>query len=63
MLHQLLINFKDPESTLFDIKFMQEIIVAPMRDYIENWLKQALIKITEEDQEEIVGIDRVTTSK
>jgi hypothetical protein len=25
-----------------------------MRDYIENWLKNALIKITEPDQEEAV---------
>jgi hypothetical protein len=49
-LHQLSIDHREYESTLFDIKFRQEIIVAPMKDYIENWLKQALIKITEEGQ-------------
>jgi hypothetical protein len=35
----------------------QEVIVAPMRDYVENWLKQALIKITEENQEVAVITD------
>jgi len=29
----------------------QEVIVAPMRDYVENWLNQALINIIEENQE------------
>ena len=50
-LHQLSIEFRDLESTLFNIKVKQEIIVTPMRDYIENWLKQDLIKIMETNQE------------
>jgi ATP:corrinoid adenosyltransferase len=54
-LHQLSIDFRDLESSLFDIKVRQEIIVAPMRDYIENWLKNALTKITKPDQEEVVA--------
>jgi hypothetical protein len=29
-LHQLLIDFRDYESTLFDIKVIQEIIVSPL---------------------------------
>jgi hypothetical protein len=53
-LHQLSMDFRDMESSLFDIKVRQEIIVAPMRDYIENWLKKSLTKITEPDQEEVV---------
>jgi hypothetical protein len=53
-LHQLSMDFKDLENLLFDIKVRQEIIVAPMRDYIENWLKKALTKIIEPDQEEAV---------
>jgi hypothetical protein len=40
-------DFKDLENSLFDIKVRQEITVAPMRECIENWLKKALIKITE----------------
>jgi hypothetical protein len=53
-LHQLSIDFRDMESSLFDIRVRHEIIIAPMRDYIENWLKNALIKITEPDQEVVV---------
>jgi hypothetical protein len=45
-LHQLSIEFKDLERTLFDIKIRKEIIITPMREYTENWLKKSLIKIT-----------------
>jgi hypothetical protein len=48
-LHQLSFELRELEGTIFDIKVRQEINVAPMKEYIENWLKQALIKITEED--------------
>jgi hypothetical protein len=34
-----------------------------MREYIDNWLKLALIKITEEDQMEAVATDRETITK
>jgi len=49
-LHQLSIDFQDLENSLFDIRARQEITVAPMRDCIENWIKNALMKITEIDQ-------------
>jgi hypothetical protein len=62
-LHQLSMDFKDMENSLFDIKVRQEIIVAPMREYIENWLKKALIKITESDQEEAVATGQVVPTK
>jgi hypothetical protein len=45
-LHQLWIDFREMENTFFDIRVRHEIIFARMREYIENWLKQALIKIT-----------------
>jgi hypothetical protein len=53
-LHQISMDFKDLENSLFDIKVRKEIIVAPMRDYIKNWLKKSLTKIIESDQEEAV---------
>jgi len=34
---------------LFDIKNKKEESVAPIHDYIENWLKLALIKITKDN--------------
>jgi hypothetical protein len=63
ILHQLSIDLRDLEGTLFDIKFKQEITVTPMREYIENWLKQALIKKTKEDQVETVCIGHETAIK
>jgi hypothetical protein len=62
-LHQLSMDFKDIENSLFDIKVRQEIMVAPMREYIENWLKNALIKITESDQEKKVTTSQKVPSK
>lgn len=43
-LHQLLIYFRGLESLLFDIRVRNEITTAPMRDHIENWLKNASTK-------------------
>jgi hypothetical protein len=34
-----------------------------MHEYIENWLKLALIKITEEDQTKVVGTGHETATK
>jgi hypothetical protein len=62
-LHQLSIDFRDLESTLFNINVRQEIIIVSMRDYIENWLKKSLIKITEEDQAKVVGTSHVIATK
>jgi hypothetical protein len=38
----------------FEIRTKHKIIVAPLREYIEEWLKKALIKITEAKNQEIV---------
>jgi hypothetical protein len=38
-LHQLSYELRELEGILFDIKIRQEINVAPMKDYIEDWLK------------------------
>jgi ribosomal protein L25 (general stress protein Ctc) len=49
-LHQISIELRELESTIFDIKVKQKKNVVPMKECIENWLKQAIIKITEEYQ-------------
>jgi hypothetical protein len=41
LLHLISMYFKYLENALFNINVRQEIIVAPMREYIENWLKNA----------------------
>lgn len=49
-------DFQDLENLLFDIKVRKKITMASMRDYIEIWLKKALTKITEPNQEEVVVV-------
>jgi hypothetical protein len=63
VLSQLSFDLRDLEGILFDIKIRHEINVAPMKDYIEEWLKKALIKIMEENQEEAVSIGHETIIK
>jgi hypothetical protein len=56
-------DLRDLENILFDIKIRHEINVAPKKDYIEEWLKKALINIMEENQEEAVSTDHETVIK
>jgi hypothetical protein len=62
-LQQLSIDYREIEGTLFDIKVKQEVIVAPLRDYIEKWLESALIKITEDNQTKAVGTGEETVAR
>jgi hypothetical protein len=39
---------------LFETKIKHELTVAPMREYIEQWLKNDLVKITDPDSQEAV---------
>ena len=48
---------------MFDIRIKQEINVSPMKDYIQEWLKHALLKTTEEDQLGTIETNRPTTTK
>jgi hypothetical protein len=59
-LQNLSINFREIENELFNIKGKQEVNVAPIREYIEEWFKKTLIKITEGPTEE-VNISHITT--
>jgi hypothetical protein len=43
-LHQSELDLREFESQLFEIKTKHEIIVAPLREYIEEWLNKALIE-------------------
>jgi len=53
----------DLEGELFYVKIKHEINMAPMKDYIEEWFRKSLLKITEENQEEAVGTEPETVSK
>jgi hypothetical protein len=41
-LSNLSIEFRELESDIFNIKIQNEISVAPMRSYIEEWLERQL---------------------
>jgi hypothetical protein len=51
------------EGTLFDIRVRHEIIVTPMREYIEKLVKTSFNQNNEEDQAEVVGTGHVTATK
>jgi hypothetical protein len=40
------------KNELFEIQTKNEITIAPMREYIEEWLRKSFIKIIEIDQHE-----------
>jgi hypothetical protein len=63
-IHQVSIEYRDIQDKLFDIRVRKEVIVAPLRDYVEKWLKQALINITKENKEnKVTNLTRIVTSK
>jgi hypothetical protein len=71
ILHGISIDLHDLEGELFNIKIRHEINVAPMKNYIEEWFKKAIEKLTHEGKEAVemvpVTIDendkRTSTSK
>jgi hypothetical protein len=55
-LRNLSIDFKELENELFNIKIWNEINVAPMRSYIEEWLESELKQIVDERQHALTMI-------
>jgi hypothetical protein len=49
----LSLYLKELENELFETKMKHEIMVAPMKEYIKQWLRKSLVKITEIDQQEV----------
>jgi hypothetical protein len=49
-LHNLSIDFKELEKEIFNIKIQNEINIAPMRSYIEEWLERELKQVTDKRQ-------------
>jgi hypothetical protein len=47
-LHKISIDLRELEGELFNIKIRHEINVAPMRNYIEEWFRKVVNKITNE---------------
>jgi hypothetical protein len=52
-LQNLSIDYREIEGELFNIKVKQEVIVAPLRDYIEEWLNKSIAKILKYQQKQL----------
>jgi hypothetical protein len=62
-IHQALsnipIDFQELENEVFNIKIQNEINVAPMRSYIEEWVEGQLKQAANERQQAVPGIPTV----
>jgi hypothetical protein len=54
-IHGISRNLRDLEGELFNIKIRHDINVVPMKNYIEDWFKREIDKLTKEGLETIVG--------
>jgi hypothetical protein len=50
-IHGIFLDLRDLEGELFNIKIRHEINVAPMKNYIEDWFKKEIEKLTKEGKE------------
>jgi hypothetical protein len=62
-IHGISLDLRDLEGELFNIKIMHEINVAPMKNYIEDWFKKAIDKLTKEGQEAAVETVPITVNE
>jgi hypothetical protein len=62
-LQNLSIDYREIEDKLFNIKVKQEVIVAPLRDYIEEWLKKSIAKIFEIPTEAVTTVHITAMNK
>jgi hypothetical protein len=54
-LHQLGMDLREMENEMFEKNTKHEIMLPPMREYIEYWLRKSLFKITKLEQQETVA--------
>jgi hypothetical protein len=53
VVHGISLDLRDLEGELFNIKIRLEMNVAPMKNYIEDWFKKTIDKLTKERQEAV----------
>jgi hypothetical protein len=62
-IHDISHDLRYLEGELFNIKIRHEINVAPMRNYIEDWFKREINKLTKEGQETSVETVPITVNE
>jgi len=63
ILQNLFIDLREIDKKLLNIKIKQEIIVAPLRDFIQEWLNTSIANIFEIPTEEFMTNNPTTTNK
>jgi hypothetical protein len=63
ILQNLFVDLREIEKELFNIKIKQEVIVAPLRDFIQEWLNTSIAKIFEIPAEEVMTGNPTATNK
>jgi hypothetical protein len=62
-LQNLSIDHREIKHELFNIKVKQEVIVAPLRNYIQEWLNNSISKISEIPTEAVTTGNLTATRK
>jgi hypothetical protein len=62
-IHGISHELRDLEAKFFNIKIRHEINVALMKNYIEDWFKKEIDKLTKEGQETIVETVHITLNE
>jgi hypothetical protein len=52
-LHSISMDLRKLENELFDIEIQDEINVAPMRSYIEEWFQRRMDNLIDEGQQPV----------
>jgi hypothetical protein len=63
ILQNLSVDLREIEKELFNVKIKQEVIVAPLRDFIQEWLNNSIAKISEIPAEVVMTGNQTTTNK
>jgi hypothetical protein len=62
-LQNLSIDHREIKNELFNIKVKQEVIISPLRNYIQEWLNNSIAKISEIPAEAVTTGNLTATSK
>jgi hypothetical protein len=63
ILQNLSVDLREIEKELFNVKIKQEVIIAPLRDFIQEWLNNSIAKISKIPAEVVMTGNQTTTNK
>jgi succinate dehydrogenase flavin-adding protein (antitoxin of CptAB toxin-antitoxin module) len=63
ILQNLSVDLREIEKELFNVKIKQEVIISPLRDFIQEWLNNSIAKISEIPAEVVMTGNQTATNK